>query len=526
MGTIDPCSEQTRVELLRDIDDWIAAPNANRVYWLKERAGFGKTAIALSVAERAAKRGQLAASFFFSYQVPDLDNASLFFPTIAFQFAHFDNHRYRQLFAESVRDSPDASAAKLKSQVEVLFSKPLGRVEPTSQPLLIVIDAFDECDQAQAEELIGILIKASQALPLPLRLFLTSRPEHHLITAFERVEISPRSIADTSKADVEIYLRQELPDIPRRLGIRDMSSDWITETEIATIVRQAGGLFVYASVVVRFIGYRAALNPRKRLEILLRDDPVQSTAYQPYAPLDRLYKRVLDVATDGQRDLVEDVLVVLGGWTIIEEKVYMTPALLAPLIGLEISDVRRTLIKLQSVVVYPDSDDGTVTFHHASFKDFLLNPSRSGPEYFLDPHVYHHRLALQSMQMIVQSPHGKKVQAKMASESYVFQAEHDEPDFPGKLRYALTYVFLHTTKSLKDATLKNALDDFSQQGSLWWLEYDLPIKGNLYRILQDPATVYTWRASDVQKLEFHNHITKNYLSIRSMREMLPVASSF
>lgn len=118
--TINSCSDQTRVGLLEEVDKWIADQKSNPVYWLKERARFGKTAIALSVAERAAARGELAASFFFSHQQLDLNNASLFFSTLAFQLTAFDEGRYRRVFAEAVAKSPDAGATEFKHQVEAL----------------------------------------------------------------------------------------------------------------------------------------------------------------------------------------------------------------------------------------------------------------------------------------------------------------------------------------------------------------------------------------------------------------------
>lgn len=478
---------------MQEIDDWIADSEADQVYWLRERAGFGKTAVAVSVAERAAVRGELAASFFFSHQVSDLSNASLFFSTIASQLALFDQRRYRQYFAEAVRERPDAGAAKLKIQADLLFTKPLQRAESTSRPIVIVIDGLDECNREQGKELVDVLIKATRAVSVPIRLFITSRPEHHLITAFRAVEVPARTIVDTSRDDVETFLRKELAEIPQKLGLLDLPTDWISEEDIAILLDRANGLFVYGSTAIRFIGDPVALNPRKRLKILLVDDDAQSSAYQPYGPLDRLYQRILDLATSKQQDLIEEVHVVLGAWIVLNDQAMTSVKFMARILAIEISDIRRTLVKLQSVIVNPETDNDKIIFHHTSFKDFLLDSSRSSPIYFIDTSIHHRRLAICSFQILTQSPFGTEVEIAMASDKY-FPKDDLLDDAPEELRYVSTGAFYHAAKASKDESLKDAFDAFWPHGALWWLE-------DVYLMChaQDILHIYAWRVRSVHE---------------------------
>lgn len=59
------CFEDTRVEVVQKIDDWTYGPRGRPFYWLNSPVGFGKSAIARTVAHRWASAIGLAAGFFF-----------------------------------------------------------------------------------------------------------------------------------------------------------------------------------------------------------------------------------------------------------------------------------------------------------------------------------------------------------------------------------------------------------------------------------------------------------------------------
>ncbi|KAF8066467.1 hypothetical protein FPV67DRAFT_1417372, partial [Lyophyllum atratum] len=63
------CHPGTREPILKEVYEWIENSVMTKVgslMWLHGPAGAGKSAIAQTVAETCAERGQLAASFFFS----------------------------------------------------------------------------------------------------------------------------------------------------------------------------------------------------------------------------------------------------------------------------------------------------------------------------------------------------------------------------------------------------------------------------------------------------------------------------
>ncbi|EXM12425.1 hypothetical protein FOTG_19074 [Fusarium oxysporum f. sp. vasinfectum 25433] len=79
------CLDNTRVELLRDIEHWIVDATSKTIFWLNGMAGTGKSTIARTIAQMRHKRGDLGASFFFKRGEADRGSLAKFVPTIARQ---------------------------------------------------------------------------------------------------------------------------------------------------------------------------------------------------------------------------------------------------------------------------------------------------------------------------------------------------------------------------------------------------------------------------------------------------------
>ncbi|KIL59677.1 hypothetical protein M378DRAFT_84766, partial [Amanita muscaria Koide BX008] len=119
------------------------------MYILSGLAGIGKSTVAYTVASRAANLNLLGASFFFSRDDADRNNAKKLFTTIAYQLCV-----YNETFAKAIGDvllTERGSAATTKDpqeQLQVLILDPLRSiVQSYARPILVVVDALDECDE-------------------------------------------------------------------------------------------------------------------------------------------------------------------------------------------------------------------------------------------------------------------------------------------------------------------------------------------------------------------------------------------
>jgi hypothetical protein len=207
------CSENTRVEVLKTIQDWIQSDESNfpHIFWLNGLAGTGKSTIAQTVAERAFREGILGASFFCSRNTADQSNASLVFPSIAYQLA--ERHRpFKSQLARVLQSKNGLGSLSLQTQLQELILEPLGTATDIPSPVVIVIDALDECRNREAVlRIISSLAQDIHDLSIVVRIFMTSRPEVDIGSEFHS-----RVVRDNTQA----FILHEIPSSTIRCDIQ------------------------------------------------------------------------------------------------------------------------------------------------------------------------------------------------------------------------------------------------------------------------------------------------------------------
>ena len=135
-------------------------------------------------------RGLLGAGFFFSRSEDDRKSGKLFFGTIAFQLSQYSKEIAHRI-GEALKQKPDVSGKQLQDQLRDLIIQPLQSCEQASKStILIVIDALDECDKKDAEQLLSLFLREIPTVP-NLKVFFTTRPEHHIRNILLRYQSHP-----------------------------------------------------------------------------------------------------------------------------------------------------------------------------------------------------------------------------------------------------------------------------------------------------------------------------------------------
>src|SRR6202011_3530683 len=124
-------------------------------------------------------------------------------------------------------------------------------------------------------EIVSLFTRALSEGRLYLRLLITSRPQIHIESTATDPDVSPSiymvKLQDFS-ADVSIraFLRASFSEIYRknRQVMADVELPWPSGNAIDAVVRQASGLFVCASTVVKFVDNRYG-RPDKQLEHIM-----------------------------------------------------------------------------------------------------------------------------------------------------------------------------------------------------------------------------------------------------------------
>lgn len=287
----------------------------DEILWLTGPAGTGKTAVMGTMSDILEKEGHLAANFYFSSAMGAAGTTSkqFFVTTLAYQMAVHPGlkDKLNSLILEAVRENPAIFVMSLTRQLELLILEPLRRSQDrpnaaSPRPTCILVDGVDECggtreggsgrsrEQDQIE-ILSVLLQAVNDPAFPFRVIVASRPEtwirRHL---FESAPGRVREIFLDEKYspndDIRLYMKSKFSEKCRRCGLDP--SAWPPEEDIAKLVENASGQFIYASTVIRFVDTPGA-SPQAQLNAVLNPKIDPEAKSNPFAMLDALYSSIL-----------------------------------------------------------------------------------------------------------------------------------------------------------------------------------------------------------------------------------------
>jgi len=392
--------KNTRKAILDTLRVWASDNMATKVYWLNGMAGTGKTTIAYSFSEILEEKGSLAGTFFSSHLRMDTSDARCIIPTICLQLAvsgYFPS--FSHLILDAVEANPNCKSWRITKQFLNFIIRPLTAAYRDTRDAVvipvIVLDALDECsDQSLVAELLSVILKHSTSLPV--KFFITSRPEIRLKESFDKSLAHSNFILhevekEIVKADIELYIKAYLLD-----GLN--KHDWPSQAEVQSLVNMSGTLFIYAATVCKYIDQRGSCGMLQRLSDVVNFS--SETLFGVTQPLDVLYKRILDSAYKSANPRERsDIGMVLKAVVYVHNPLSMSA--MSALVQIPIERVQAALAFLHSLIYIPSSQDPAkhISIFHASFYDFISNQNISS-EHYLDPCVSHKFLALQCLSLM------------------------------------------------------------------------------------------------------------------------------
>lgn len=498
------------------------SPNFKDILWLSGMAGIGKSTIAYTAAEYFDQKGLLGASFFCSRRSADRKDRSRILPTLAYQLCHYP--RLAPHFANALRSGTqlDATFMNLQDQLQMLLLVPFRRIKKSNRPVVIVIDALDECEDG-FEAIISLLAKSISNLPFPFRLLVTSRPEQSIRSTFRSVTnqsiLSEYELHKVDsvlvQADIHLYLDAEFLRIRGNM-VRDaiiaLDDSWPSKEDLAELSRTAGALFIYAATVLRFIDDPYWNDPMARLETILEREP--SDRKSPLQQLDALYLEVLKLAIPDEANdpqLYNRFRLIVGSIILLQDPLCVSS--LEMLIGVTTGTTMRTVARLHSVLVVPRTDttlissssSATIEVLHRSFPDFLQDPARCSDERFLIVSSTGHAILAQRCLSCLNGMLKRNFcQLENPLENNPDIATVEEM-IPQHLRYACLFWADHISHAdPSDSAVLEQLHSFCSQRLLAWLEI-MSLLGRLDKAILSVQKVKMWLENKV----FHLHFQEN-----------------
>jgi hypothetical protein len=476
------CLPKTRVDLLREIHSWADRQDDRWIFWLSGLAGTGKSTVARTVARSYHHKQRLAASFFFSRSGGDVGHARKFVTSIAVDIAN-GVPASRQYIRDAVVARTDIASRPLREQWNHLILTPLSKLGeadyPVPIPLVLVVDALDECDiDSDIHDILQLLSETRSLTRDRLRVLLTSRPETPIRDGFCHIPLVDhqdvvlqhisRSIVDH---DIALLLQHDLQLTGHKLNL---PADWPGAEIIAQLVQSAGGLFIWAATACRFIRDGDRFAP-KRLETILRNDGEVTTG--PEKLLNQIYTTVLEnsirdrgYTIEEQAELLIHIEYVLGSIIVL------CSPLSAQSLGqlLDVAEgVGPTLKNLHAILDIPDDQSRPIRLHHPLLRNFLFDQNKCGGRFYVDEKIAHKKLAGYCIELM-SAPTSLRQNVCSLSEPITLDSLIGEDilaiNLPSEVRYACRYWVEHLEHSQQNVMDGDAVHVFLQRHFLHWVE--------------------------------------------------------
>ncbi|PVF92283.1 hypothetical protein CPB86DRAFT_717741, partial [Serendipita vermifera] len=340
----DSCMRGTRSQILDEARSWATNESSPQIFWLADVAGAGKSTVAIHLSKEWKSQSQLAGRFFFSRDAEETRTPKYFFSTIAQQGLSHLGRDIRAATLDGIRALSDPVAASLEEQCLELFVRPLEHLPSTK---ILVIDALDECESTSCARLLRVLLPNLSNIH-HLKIFLTSRPDGHIVEALARSHLYRTSLRinlEENNEDISQFMKEKLRLI-------------LPGHHIEQLVTRSEGLFIWASTVCKIL-HRYRGDRVHFVKELLVHGPHQMNLLYEVA----LQQALPELEEGGNIRAYKNVLsIILGAFE------PLSPATINRILG--IKNTYEIVKDLGSVLESHHPGD-PVRFLHPTFRDFL-----------------------------------------------------------------------------------------------------------------------------------------------------------
>jgi NACHT domain len=463
------CLLGTRESIIREITQWVNTPGTDAnssdtdvvpsVFFLSGVAGYGKSAIAHTIAHKFNQDKRLGSSYFFDSADKENIKPTNLLSTISRDIATLD-HQWKMALFNVVKGDPSLQTTHSATDQFSTFILQPAKALAMVGPIVIVIDGLDESAKGDRRAaLLDTLAKGVSDLPSNFRILITARPDPDIVNAFKcnrRIFCKYiNTIDEANEADITLFVEAQLSHIA------SLELEWPNKHWCRMLVESSDGLFQWASTACRAIKFgEPGMRETERLTRFVSSE----------RGLDGLYSEILSQAFNVENDTVMSRFkLVMGRILAAKEPLSISahselrdendPAdlvgLIVPQLGSLLSGVNQEHVPIRAL--------------HLTFFEFLTDRSNL---YYVDPSRHHRSLTLSSLRVM------KKLRFNICGLKTSHCRNDDVPDLsmclesaiPTHLSYGCRFWVDHLRMTAYDKKILNELREFLYERLLYWLE--------------------------------------------------------
>src|SRR5258706_5290823 len=362
------CMDGTRQSLLKQITDWVANKSGqekvlhSNAYWLYGSPGIGKTSLAHSICASLHERNHLAGAFFCQRDDPNLSEPINILPTFIHELA-LPFPPFRTIVAKHLRDDPKLTPESMEGSLFLDFIHSLAR--HPEHTLVFVIDALDECGDAQSRtRLLKVLTNAAVQAPW-LKIIITSRTEvdiQHFFDTLTQLSYLPFDLATDRDAndDLQTFVRSRFDLVATCWHLDTL---WPEESDFNRVISWADSLFIYVKTLV--LSLERHEDPEESLKEALQD-----SAETGLESLYTLYSNILKAEIVHKKAKFQRMIGVL-----LTTSPYcaLCDETIAELAGVKPNLIKKWVDALSSVLYRDEAANRGIRVRHLSVYDFFVS---------------------------------------------------------------------------------------------------------------------------------------------------------
>jgi len=454
--------EGTRESILNQIIAWVTNGAGQKdvdrgsPYWIYGLPGIGKTSLAHSICKKLDERKQFAGAFFCRRDDTNSSEPRNILPTLIYQLAK-TSRPFRSIVTEHLQENQHMTPQSMQNTLflEFIRSTPC---HSNQVPLVVVIDALDECGNTKSRaDILKVLVDAA-ALAAWLKIIITSRPEVDIIRSLGTATKYDLGSDQEATDDLRAFAQSQLNLVASTWGL---ATPWPAESLLNKVILRAKGLFIFIKTLV--LALEESEDPEEYLEEALHGSASagSESLYSLYSNIVKAHSRIagfwrmIAVITTAQyRPLRKDAI--------------------AELAGVKPNLVEKLVDGLSSLLYRDRGANGAIRIRHLSISDFFAS---NRCDYQVDLRAAHVQQGIACLQTMVKQLRFNicKLQNSMCPNTDIKDLPlRIEQNISHPLQYSSLYWSTHLRstpdKIQQDVILGSLKEFFEGVYPLFWIE--------------------------------------------------------